>query len=132
MRSLAELICVDPARIREFWPYAGPLVRAATRLLSLFEQIERSALAGDQLLWMIWDGEQIRATATTHLSEGVCTVTSCSGDGMKEWLSTFSQIQQYAKDEGCSVRIQGRSGWKRALERAGIDVASILFVEREP
>lgn len=105
-------------------------MRSATRLLSLFEQIERSVLDGDQLLWIIWDGKQIRATATTHLSEGVCTVTSCSGEGMKEWLSTFSQIQKYARDEGCTVRIPGRSGWKRALEQAGIDVSSIIFVER--
>jgi len=107
------------------------MVRAATRRLSLFEQIERSVLVGDQLLWIIWDGSAIRATATTHLSKGVCTVTSCSGEGMKDWLSEFSKIQKYAKDEGCSLRIQGRNGWKRALKRVGIQVESIRFVERE-
>jgi hypothetical protein len=96
----------------------------------LFEQIERSVLAGDQLLWIIWDGKQISAAATTHLSDGVCTITTCSGKDMKDWLPAFSRIQQYAKDESCSVRIQGREGWKRALKRSGISVESILFVER--
>lgn len=130
--SSVDLICVDPARVREFWPYAGPLIRAATRRLTLFEQIERSVLAGDQLLWIIWSGTRIEAAATTHLSDGVCTITACSGKGMKDWLPTFSRIQRYAMNEGCSVRIQGREGWKRALKRAGIRVESILFVEREP
>lgn len=131
MPSTVDPICVDPARIREFWPYAGPMVRSATRRLSLFEEIERSVLIGDQLLWIIWDGIKIRATATTHLSQGVCTVTTCSGDGMNDWLlPAFRQINQYAKNEGCSLRIQGRQGWKRVLERAGVRVDSIDFVER--
>lgn len=128
--SKVDLVCVDPARVRELWPYAGPLIRAATRRLTLFEQIERSVLVGDQLLWIIWNGKQITAAATTHLSDGACTITACGGSSMKSWLPAFSQIQQYAKDEGCSVRIQGREGWKRALKRSGIRVESILFVER--
>ena len=80
---------------------------------------------------MIWDGIKIKAVATTHLSEGVCTITACSGSEMNEWLPFFSQIQKYATDEGCTVRIQGREGWKRALRLAGICVESIVFVERE-
>jgi len=98
--------------------------------LKLFEQIERSVLAGDQLLWIIWSGEKIKAAATTHLSNGVCTVTACSGEEMNEWISDFARIQDYAKNEGCTVRIQGRNGWKRALKSAGICVDSIAFDER--
>lgn len=130
MPSSADGFCVDPKRVREFWPYAGPLIRAATRRLSLFEQIERSVLVGDQFLWVAWDGNQIKAAATTHLSDGVCTITACGGNGMKTWLPAFGLIQKYAKDERCSVRIPGRKGWKRALKRSGVDVDSIIFVER--
>jgi hypothetical protein len=49
---------------------------------------------------------------------------------MKDWLSVFSQIQKYAEAEGCSVRIEGRAGWKRALKRYGICVDKIAFDER--
>ena len=127
---MVDLVCVDPERVREFWPYAGPMIRQATRQLSLYEQIERSVLTGDQLLWLAWDGA-IKSAATTHLADHVCTVTACSGDDMERWLPCFAGIQKYAESEGCRVRIQGRPGWKRALAKAGIDVGSIVFVERE-
>ncbi|WP_080586202.1 hypothetical protein [Bradyrhizobium elkanii] len=113
-----RLICVDPARVAEFWPFAGPLIRAAIERtgLSEFEDIEKQVLAGEQLLWLAWS-EQIEAAATTHLSRNVCTLTACSGHQRERWLPLFGAIEQYAKNEGAKImRIYGRKGWERVLD----------------
>lgn len=113
-----RLICVDPVRVSEFWPYAGPLIRAAVEQtnLSIFEDIEKQVLAGEQLLWLAWSG-QIEAAATTHLCRNVCTLTACSGHQRERWLPLFEVIEKYAKDEGChTMRIYGRKGWQRVLD----------------
>lgn len=113
-----RLVCVDPARVGEFWPFAAPMIRAAIERtnLSAFEDIEREVLGGEQLLWLAWS-DRIEAAATTHLSHGICTLTACSGHHRQRWLPLFETIEKYAKDEGCSaMRIFGRRGWERVLD----------------
>lgn len=112
-----RLICVDPARAGEFWPYAGPMIRAAIERtgLSEFDDIEKQVLAGEQLLWLAWS-DRIEAAATTHLSRNVCTLTACSGHQRERWLHLLSAIEAYAKAEGANMRIYGRRGWERVLD----------------
>lgn len=113
-----RLICVDPARVSEFWPFAGPMIRAAIERtgLSEFEDIEKQVLAGEQLLWLAWS-DRIEAAATTHLSRDICTLTACSGHQRERWLPLFEAIEQYAKNEGAkAMRIYGRKGWERVLD----------------
>lgn len=113
-----RLICVDPARVREFWAFAGPMIRVAIERtgLSEFEDIERQVLAGEQLLWLAWS-DHIEAVAITHLTRGVCTLTACSGHQRERWLPLFAAIEQYAKNEGAkAMRIYGRKGWERVLD----------------
>lgn len=129
MPSSAEIHCVDPEIVFKFWPYAKRFVFSASERTGLTdpEETEYGVLIGDQLLWIIWDGTKIKAAATTHLCEGVCTVTTCGGEDMKQWLPLFSRIVRYAEDEGCIIRIPGRKGWKRALQRSGLPVDTMIF-----
>lgn len=118
MRSSVDLICIDPARVSEFWPFAKWLIKTAVDRTNLsdFADIERQVLDGEQLLWLAWS-DKIEAAATTHLSRNVCTLTACSGQDRKRWMPLFAQIEQYAKDEGCAaMRIFGRVGWSRVLD----------------
>jgi hypothetical protein len=113
-----SLICVDPARIDEFWPHVEPLIHAAIdrTQLTAFEDIEKAVLKGQQLLWLAFDG-QIEAAVTTQLYHGACIVTACGGVNRERWLPLFEKIEQYAKDEGCTkMRIYGRKGWERVLD----------------
>lgn len=113
-----RLICVDPERVHEFWPHAGPLIRAAIERtkLSSFDDIEHEVLSGRQLLWLAWS-DHIEAAATTHLSRGVCTLTACSGHERERWLPLFAEIENYARNEGAkTMRIYGRKGWERVLD----------------
>jgi hypothetical protein len=121
--SSAELVCVDPQRVHEIWPYVAPLLKLAccrTRL-NAFEDIETDILSGRSLLWMAWNGCAVEAAAATILINSeigkICIITVCGGSGMKRWLPLLDQIEAYAEREGCArVRIYGRRGWLRVLE----------------
>jgi hypothetical protein len=118
-----ELLCVAPAQIRQFWPHVAHLLRAAILRtgLSDWQEVEDSILDGDALLWLAWDGAQIKSAASTSLTAAngrlSCTVVACGGDDMSQWLGLLSEIEKYAKAEGCDcTRIIGRKGWLRALK----------------
>jgi hypothetical protein len=119
---MVDLVCVDPARISEVWPLVRERVRLAIEHtgLSDFGPIEEDVLAGDQLLWLAWDQPSIIAVATTHKTKvgtrSIVTMTACQGYDRPTWMPLLAQIEQYAKDEGCSaLRIFGRRGWQRVL-----------------
>lgn len=123
MLSSVDLVCIDPKRVREVWPRAKHLIEAAANRTGLtpFCDIEDAVLCGDDLLWLVWNGETIEAAATTQLvsrpDKPVCVLTACGGEDMRRWLHLFQKIENYAKAEGCScVRIYGRKGWSRMLE----------------
>ena len=123
MPSLAELVCVDPARVAEFWPHVSPLLKAACHRtkLNAFEDIEADILCGRSLLWMAWNGRTVESAAATILINSdlgkVCVITLCAGKEMQRWVNLIERIGSYARDEGCSrVRIFGRKGWLRVLD----------------
>jgi hypothetical protein len=127
MPSSAELVCVDPKRVHEIWPHvASPLRRAIAKTgLSAFADVERDVLSGRALLWLAVSGEgggfTVEAVASTSLQQTdagrVCIITACAGANMPRWLPLISNIEAYAKEEGCScVRIFGRKGWLRVLD----------------
>lgn len=126
MPRLTELVCVDPKRVSEIWPYAGPLLMSAchrTKLNALAD-IQADVLAGRSLLWVAWNGSTIVAAAATILINSgvgkVCVITACGGHDMKRWLPLIGQIESYAKSEDCArIRIYGRKGWLRVLEGYG-------------
>ena len=69
MPSKAELICIAPSRVKEFWPYVKVMIRrAAKRGGGDYAQIKNDLLNGLDLLWIAFDGEQIMAAATTSLA----------------------------------------------------------------
>jgi hypothetical protein len=122
MPSSAKLICVDPKLVHEMWPHAKSYIRSAIERTSLgsFEDAEKDVLSGENLLWIAWDGK-ILAAATTRLADNgsrkVCEIVACSGENRDEWLPLIGQIEDYAKNEGCSsTRIIGRMGWERVLD----------------
>lgn len=115
---MVELVCVPPDMNEKVWPLAKDLIRSAIERtkLSSFEDIEDAILAGRQLLWLAWNGEAIEAAASTSIDRDVLVVVACGGSQRDNWLGLLSQIEDYAKSQGCRcVRIYGRKGWARAL-----------------
>ena len=121
-RPACSLICIDPAQVHLFWPYVSPLIRAAMHKgrLTDFADVERGALAGRALVWIVWNGETIKAAAVTELSsangERFCTIVACGGSDRGQWLPLIAELERYAQGEGCkAMRIFGRRGWSKLL-----------------
>lgn len=118
MPSKAELVCVHPERVKEIWPHAKGFIEAAMLKTELgrFSDIEAEILAGQQLLWLAWNGEAIEAAASTKVDQGSCTVVACGGVRPKDWIGLLSQIESYAVNMNCRyMRIYGRKGWAKLL-----------------
>lgn len=126
MSASAEMLCVDPARVADLWPYSRALILAAIRRtgLSHTRDVEASILAGRSLLWITWNGETIAAAAATRIIANdagkVCIIEACGGRG--RWPVLIRKIEIYAAAEGCSaVRIYGRRGWARVLKTYAVE-----------
>ncbi len=119
-----QAVCVDPAKIRQFWPLARDMIRDAMQRAKItdFEDVERDILSGDShtLLWLAWNTRQILAAAVTQTeiinSDRYCTILGCGGSGKDGWMHLIGDLETFAKNEGCkSMRIWGRRGWEREL-----------------
>lgn len=120
--SDCKLICIDPARVAEFWPHVRRMLRRAIERggLSLVETVRDEVLSGRALLWLVWSDEKIDAAVVTQLTMTdagkVCILVACGGTEMERWLPLLEELEQYAKAEGCvAFRIFGRRGWARML-----------------
>lgn len=114
-----RLICVDPQRVHEFWPYFRESIRGAIEKVGVsnFEPIERGVLSGVDLLWLAHDGAKVHASAVTSLNGDVLEIVACAGGGLKDFLPLIEGLEKYGRAEGCKTsRIIGRAGWERMLK----------------
>jgi hypothetical protein len=133
LHAKCQLICIDPARINEFWPHVAPLIKAAMvrGAITDFTDVEDAVFARRALVWIAWNGTALKAAAVTQLStvhgERFCTIVACAsgrlrpssramGQDRSEWLPLLAGLERYAKSENCqAIRIFGRRGWERLL-----------------
>lgn len=127
-----ELICVDPARVAEFWPHVRGMILGAIKRTGLGHSpdVEASILGGGSLLWIAWNGSAIEAAASTQITMAdcgkVCELVAVGGKNRRRWMPMLRKLEIYAKAEGCTcVRIFGRRGWARVL--AGYDVKHVVL-----
>jgi hypothetical protein len=122
MSASAELVCVPPSLVGDFWPLVAPLIAQAMRrgAMGTFADVEASVRDGSALLWLACRNEQILAAAVTQLTRSndrkVCTVLALGGSERPKWLPLREQLEAYARAEGCTaMRVCGRTGWARLL-----------------
>ena len=115
--SSVEAVCVDPASVRLVWPRVGGMVkRAIDRGYTDWNCVEPNLLDGLWLLWLVWDGKEIRGAAITSLVGDACEIVACAGYDVKSWLHLMKDLEQFARNEGRKrMRIIGRQGWRRVL-----------------
>ena len=91
------------------------------------DYIRKSLEAGRALLWVVWNGKDLMAAATTEIVNldtvgKVCLITSCAGRDLRKWEKFLVDIEAYATTEGCdAVRFYGRPGWAHFLKKNGYD-----------
>lgn len=110
-----------PKQVDEFWPYAAPLLKQATEqcgswtLAEVKQQLDKGAL-----LWIVWNGEAVKAACVTRLllepKGKVLEAVACGGED-QDWRKLYEEIEDYGRNEGCVLsRIQGRLGWRRIFK----------------
>lgn len=117
------LVCVDPAQVDAIWPHVKAFIDSAFmsgRGDDTPETIKADLDTGCSLLWVVWDGSGLIAAATTKImdypNKKACRVTCCAGRELPRWISFMTDLEKYAREEGCAVmRIEGREGWKAML-----------------
>lgn len=122
MSASAECVCVPPPAVHIVWPGVAHLIeRAVLRTgLSSFGEIEADVLAARALLWLAYSDGKTEAAVVTQITKNdcgkVCTIVACGGKVARRWVHLTSEIESYAKAEGCGiVRIFGRKGWARLM-----------------
>lgn len=112
-----KLVCIPPDTVSTFWPHVKSIVkRAIDRGHTDWGFLESNLFTGAWLLWLIWDGKQIRGAVVTGLVGDACEIVACAGDGFRDWIHLLSEIEAYARTEGkSSMRLIGRRGWSRVL-----------------
>ena len=119
-----ELVCVDPARVHEFWPHVGPLLdEAFNRFGSNDErkEVENGVRQGVMLLWLAWSSlRKIECALVTDLIKEddylVCRLRALAGCKVSRWIALLEKIEDYARAENCKfIRYVGRRGWVMML-----------------
>lgn len=115
-----ELICVDPAMIRQVWPMVENMIDEGYAAVDeptpdVLEWLEDKK----GLLWLAVRNGRIISVLTTSLVQKrsglACRLVTSTGDG-GECLRHLGAIERYAKAEGCvKVCAAGRPGWARVL-----------------
>lgn len=75
-------------------------------------------LEENELVWVVVDGGQIIAAATTRVTvDGFAEIILCGGVGHRKWaVELADMICDWAKREGADrVLLSGRKGWARVL-----------------
>ena len=116
-----DLLCVYPKQVDEFWPYVEKFLKAATdrcgtwSISDIRREIDKGAL-----LWIVWDGEAVRAACVTRLiydPRGLLLEAIACGGEKQNWRSLYEDIEDYGRNEGCTIsRISGRPGWMRVFK----------------
>lgn len=99
--------------------------------LESIEGTKADVLAGNALLWIVWDGFAITSALVTKIIKPhdtkICLLVACGGKG--NWPVLIETIEDYARSEGCAItRIYGRRGWLGVLKNYRL---SRVILDRE-
>ena len=106
------------------WPEAAALLEPARARSD--EVID--LLGFNEMLWVVLDGDDLLAVATTRLCvNGDCEVMLVGGRDHGRWLKELdTELGREARDAGATRLLAcGRPGWRKALKVMGWDSESV-------
>lgn len=85
------------------------------------ETIARQVLEGKWQLWVVWDGEAVKAVIATELYTEdtglkLARVVFTSGKDAAAWSHLIAELEEWARDEGAAkFEMMARKGWAKHL-----------------
>ncbi len=131
-----KIVAVPSDRAHEFWPLAMPHLERASRTNDgLFspENIEASIKTGEYILWVVLDGKDVIAAATTRVIQyprrKALAIDWLGGSRMKEWIDDINAaFFKHAEFNGCShVECCGPRAWGRVLGKFGWNQVYVTY-----
>lgn len=135
-----KVIGITPVQVPQVWSYVAPLLERAIERSDgtiTLDGLRSMCETRDGQLWVILgesEGCEAAAVTAIHNSDAVryLLIVALGGSGMREWISALDEtLVSFAKAHGCSqVRLIGRPGWARVLERVGArQIATVVAKE---
>lgn len=118
------------------WPSVEGLIREAINASPEYAKLEtpqdvcERCEAGDYALWLVFKGNDLKAALVVSMTEfarsGIFEINYCGGFEIDTWIDDFYQYTvERARNAGCRfVKIDGRYGWIKKLERLGFKSVS--------
>jgi Holliday junction resolvase-like predicted endonuclease len=135
--SEVSLIAVDPRSVERLWRAVLPYIEKSYRRSEIDVPIDLMAnvMWRKKVLWLLVQNEEIVGAGITALytlaGEGkMCKIEHFAADGgISKWLHLRSEIERYAKAEGCDrVAIDARLGWQKYL--LDYEVTAVIMEKR--
>ena len=116
--SPCHLICIDPARVHEFWPHVSPLIAVAMERGGITDiaDVERAVLTGRALVWIAiarLEGERLNGERPSS--------RAMDGNGAVIKAAAVTQLSELNGARFCSIVACGASPSKPAARRRGRD-----------
>lgn len=129
-----KALCVDPALMDQVWPLVENLVRKGISYgCEDYEQTKKNVFMGLSLLWLAYDGKQIKGIAITGLFGDACEIIVAAGTDFHSWRHLIYDLEAHARDENRQrMRLIGRRGWQRLLKeyKPVANVGDLIMLER--
>ena len=92
-------------------------------------------LTREMQLWVGHEDEKIVYVGVTQLEKFseklICVIVLLSGDRVMEWLDNTNELESWAMTQGADeLRVMGRPGWKRVLDKIGYEHAYTVMVKK--
>ena len=122
-------------QIEPVWHKIRPLIAdAVTHSDGKYEVLDilSALLARDMQAWAITKGDEIVAIVITEIinypRKKECRVLAVDGEGAKEWVHLVSEIEAWAKANGCqSIEPIARPGWEKLMKPLGYKRTHIIL-----
>ena len=123
------LIGIKLPHLGEVWEEAWRLLEPAVTISNgrlTAKLIADALLSKDMQLWVVPNGENLRAAVLTEIltyATGlkVCRILACGGKDLESWMDiTVEILSAWAESLECkSLELYGRPGWERKLKGWG-------------
>ena len=128
------LVKVELEHLHIMWPLVVRWIdeaQASSRYASTID-VFNAIVSREAQLWVVWNNHKPGAVIVTQLhnsSKGkYCGIWICVGEGRIDTQHLISELEQWAKSEGCAfMRHEARPGWSRVLKAYGYEMPHVIL-----
>lgn len=113
-------------------PYTARITALFRKLEAQFpddvtvEMLARECIAGKRILWLVLDGEDLKAVCMTQIrptatGKKAAVLMDLAGEDPEAWADAVCEaLESWADEQGADMyRVEGRGGWGVILKKRG-------------